>query len=160
MGGDRKYLLELSQRAMDLGLEGLMVEAHRDPSCALSDAKQQLTPDALREMLCEKIVVRDADSQSADYRENIDQLRARIDVIDENLLSILKSRMDISEKIGQYKKDHNIAILQMSRWDSLLDNMVQRGGQEGLESHFLQSLFSVIHEESVRVQNEVLWTKE
>jgi len=160
MAGDRKYLLELSQRAMDLGLEGLMIESHCDPSCALSDAKQQLTPEALREMLCEQIVVRDADSQAADYRDNIDQLRARIDVIDENLLTILKSRMDVSEKIGQYKKDHNIAILQMSRWDALLDNMIQRAGQEGLEAHFVQSLFSVIHEESVRIQNEVLWDKE
>jgi chorismate mutase len=160
MGGDRKYLLELSQRAMDLGLEGLMIESHCNPTCALSDAKQQLTPEELRVLLEEQIVVRDADSQAADYRENIDQLRARIDVIDENLLSILKSRMDISEKIGQYKKGHNIAILQMGRWDALIDNMVQRGGEEGLNDRFLRALFSVIHEESVRIQNEVLWTKE
>ncbi len=160
MGGDRKYLLELSQRAMDLGLEGLMVESHCNPSCALSDAKQQLTPEELRVLLGEQIVVRDADSQAADYRENIDQLRARIDVIDENLLSILQSRMAVSEKIGQYKKDHNIAILQMTRWDSLLDNMIDRGGQEGLDERFLRALFSVIHEESVRIQNEVLWKKE
>ena len=160
MGGDRKYLLELSQRAMDLGLEGLMVESHCNPSCALSDAKQQLTPEELRVLLGEQIVVRDADTQAADYRENIDQLRARIDVIDENLLSILQSRMAVSEKIGQYKKDHNIAILQMTRWDSLLDNMIDRGGQEGLDERFLRALFSVIHEESVRIQNEVLWKKE
>ena len=159
MGGDRKYILELSQRAMDLGLEGLMVEAHCNPSCALSDAKQQLTPEELRVLLGEQIVVRDSDSQATDYRENIDQLRARIDVIDENLLSILKSRMAVSKKIGEYKKDHNIAILQMKRWDSLIDNMLQRGGQEGLQADFLQSIFSVIHEESVRVQNEVLWEK-
>ena len=160
MGGDRKYLLELSQRAMDLGLDGLMIESHCNPSQALSDAKQQLRPEELRKMLCEQIVVRDADSESADYRDNIDQLRARIDVIDENLLSILQSRMAVSEKIGAYKKDHNIAILQMSRWDSLLDNMVQKGGKEGLDERFLRALFSVIHEESVRVQNEVLWDKE
>ena len=160
MGGDRKYILELSQRAMDLGLEGLMVESHCRPDQALSDAKQQLRPDDLRILLGEQIVVRDADSQAADYRENIGQLRADIDVIDENLLTLLKERMDISRRIGQYKKDHNIAILQMSRWDSLLDNMVQRGGEEGLDDRFLRALFSVIHEESVRIQNEVLWAKE
>lgn len=160
MGGDRKYLLELSQRAMDLGLEGLMIESHCNPSQALSDAKQQLTPEELRAMLCEQIVVRDADSQSADYRDNIDQLRARIDVIDENLLSILQSRMSVSEKIGAYKKDHNIAILQMGRWDALLDDMVRKGEREGLDERFLRSLFSVIHEESVRIQNVVLWEKE
>ena len=160
MGGDRKYLLELSQRAMDLGLEGLMIESHCNPSQALSDAKQQLTPEELRAMLCEQIVVRDADSQSADYRDNIDQLRARIDVIDENLLSILQSRMSVSQKIGAYKKDHNIAILQMGRWDALLDDMIRKGGREGLNERFLRSIFSVIHEESVRIQNEVLWEKD
>ena len=160
MGGDRKYLLELSQRAMDLGLEGLMVESHCCPDRALSDAKQQLTPEALRVMLGEQIVVRDADSESSDYRENIDQLRARIDVIDENLLSILHARMAVSEKIGAYKKDHNIAILQMGRWDALLDDMVRKGRKEDLDERFLRALFSVIHEESVRVQNEVLWDKE
>ena len=160
MGGDRKYLLELSQRAMDLGLEGLMIESHCNPDRALSDAKQQLTPEALRVMLGEQIVVRDADSESADYRENIDQLRARIDVIDENLLSILQARMAVSEKIGAYKKDHNIAILQTGRWDALLDNMVRKGQKENLDEHFIRALFSVIHEESVRVQNEILWEKE
>ncbi len=160
MGGNRKYLLELSQRAMDLGLEGLMIESHCNPSQALSDAKQQLTPEELKAMLCEQIVVRDADSESADYRDNIDQLRARIDVIDENLLTILHSRMSVSEKIGAYKKDHNIAILQMGRWDALLDDMIRKGEREGLDERFLRSLFSVIHEESVRVQNEVLWEKE
>jgi len=159
MGGDRKYIRELSQRAMDLGLEGLMVESHCNPACALSDAKQQLTPEALREMLEQQIVVRDADSESPDYRENIDQLRARIDLIDENLLTILKSRMSISEQIGSYKKDHNIAILQTARWDSLLDDMIRQGGQEGLDANFLRALFNVIHEESVRIQNEVLWAK-
>ena len=160
MGGDRKYLLELSQRAMDLGLEGLMLESHCQPEKALSDAKQQLRPDDLRTLLCEQIVVRDADSQAADYRENIGQLRADIDVIDENLLSLLKERMDISRRIGQYKKDHNIAILQMSRWDSLLDDMLQKGGRTGLGEEFLRALFNDIHEESVRIQNEILWTKE
>ncbi len=160
MGGNRKYLLELRQRAMDLGLEGLMIASHCNPSQALSDAKQQLTPEELKAMLCEQIVVRDADSESADYRDNIDQLRARIDVIDENLLTILHSRMSVSEKIGAYKKDHNIAILQMGRWDALLDDMIRKGEREGLDERFLRSLFSVIHEESVRVQNEVLWEKE
>ena len=160
MGGDRKYLLELSQRAMDLGLEGLMIESHCHPEVALSDAKQQLKPDELRILLGELIVVRDADSQADDYRENIDQLRADIDVIDENLLSLLKERMNISRRIGEYKKDHNIAILQMTRWDSLLEEVLQKGTRTGLSEEFLRTLFNDIHEESVRIQNEVLWTKE
>ncbi len=156
MGGSRKYLAEISQRAMDLGFEGLMVESHCDPACALSDASQQLTPRDLQRLLEEQITVRDADSDAADYRENIKALRSRIDVIDENLLSLLSSRMDVSKSIGQYKKDHNIAILQMDRWDALLDEMVRQGGSKGLSERFLRAFFNDIHEESVRVQNEVL----
>lgn len=158
MGGDRKYLLELSQRAMDLGLDGLMIESHCHPDAARSDARQQITPETLFSMLGEQIVVRQADSQAAGYREVIDRLRAEIDLIDENLLDLLKERMAISRRIGQYKKDHNIAILQLARWDTLLDDMIRKGGQTGLGEHFLRALFNDIHEESVRVQNEVLWT--
>lgn len=156
MAGDRKYLAELSQRAMDLGLEGLMIESHCNPSCALSDAKQQLTPQELIHMLENDIVVRDNDTDSSDYREGIDQLRAQIDVIDENLLFALKSRMGVSSKIGKYKKEHNIAILQTGRWDSLLAEMVRKGSEYGLSERFIVQLFNAIHEESVRVQNDIL----
>lgn len=155
MGGSRQYLLELSQRALDLGLDGLMIEAHNNPSCALSDAKQQLTPDGLAELLG-KIVVRDPDSDSSEYRENINQLRTRIDVLDENILHLLKQRMEISEKIGQYKKDHNIAIVQASRWDSLLADIVEKGLASGMSEEFLNTVFAAIHTESVRKQNNIL----
>jgi len=155
MAGDRKYLLELSQRALDLGLDGLMIESHCDPSVALSDAKQQLTPDGLHEMLG-KIIVRDNDTDSLEYKENIDQLRAQIDVIDESLLFSLKSRMDISRKIGLYKKEHNIAILQTSRWDSLLAGMIEKGKAYGLSEEYVTAVFNAIHEASVRTQNDIL----
>lgn len=160
MGGERRYLPELSQRALDLGLEGLMIETHCRPDDALSDAKQQVTPEALRVLLCEQLTVRDADTQAADYRDNIGQLRARIDVIDENLLTLLKSRMNVSRKIGHFKRDHNISILQITRWDELMEGLLRKGDTEGLDERFLQALFNVIHEESIRVQNEVLSAKE
>jgi chorismate mutase len=155
MAGDRKYLLELSQRAMDLGLDGLMVESHCDPSCALSDAKQQLTPPALQQML-ESLVIRENTSDNQDYKEGIDQLRAQIDVIDENLLWLLRSRMDISRKIGAYKRSHNVAILQAGRWDSLLSAMVEKGKAYGLSPEVIKGVMNAIHDESVRVQNDVL----
>ena len=155
MAGDRKYLLELSQRAMDLGLDGLMVESHRDPACALSDAKQQLTPAALQNLL-ESLTVRDADADSSVYREGIDQLRAQIDVIDENLLKLLHARMEISGRIGQYKRDHNVAILQANRWDALLAKVVEKGKELGLSETVVAAVFNAIHDESVSVQNEVL----
>ena len=155
MGGSRDYLQEISQRAMDLGLDGLMIESHCDPSAALSDALQQLTPEALRKML-ESIVVRDSDSDSREYREGIDQLRAQIDIIDENLLYAFNTRMGVSRKIGQYKKDHNIAILQTTRWDSILGKMKEKARESGLSEEFIETVFTAIHEESVRIQNEVL----
>lgn len=155
MGGSRDYLQEISQRSLDLGLEGLMIESHCDPSCALSDAKQQLTPPALKELL-ESLTVRESDSDNLEYRENIDQLRSQIDVIDENILNMLASRMKISRKIGEYKKENNIAILQTARWDSILESMVRKGAENGLSERFVAAVFNAIHDASVQVQNETL----
>ena len=155
MGGDRKYLLELSQRAMDLGLEGLMVESHCNPAVALSDAKQQLTPPDLLTML-ESLQIREKDSGDKEYRDGIDQLRAQIDIIDENLLYTFASRMGVSRKIGAYKRSHNVAILQAGRWDSLLSAMVEKGKAYGLSPEVIKGVMNAIHDESVRVQNDVL----
>ncbi len=155
MAGDRKYLLELSQRAMDLGLDGLMVESHCNPACALSDAKQQLMPADLQHLL-ESLVIRDNTSDSQAYKEGIDALRAQIDVLDENLLFTLASRMKVSAKIGQYKRDHNVAILQAGRWEQVLADMVEKGASYGLSEQAITAIMTAIHDESVRVQNEVL----
>ena len=151
MGGSREYLQEISQRALDLGLEGLMIESHCNPSCALSDAKQQLTPPELKAML-ESLVVRDSDTDNDAYRSGIEALRSRIDVLDENLLSTLASRLEVSRKIGAYKREHNIAIIQASRWDSILEKMIAEGEKAGLSREFVTAVFTAIHEESVRVQ--------
>ena len=132
-----------------------MIESHCDPTCALSDAKQQLTPDDLKKLL-ESLKVRESDSENLSYKENIDQLRSQIDVIDENLLSLLSSRMKISRKIGEYKKDNNIAILQTSRWESILEDMVKKGAECGLSEPFVTAVFNAIHEASVQVQNDIL----
>jgi chorismate mutase len=159
MGGSRDYIQEISQRSLDLGFEGLMVEAHCNPSAALSDSKQQLTPEQLKDMLHNNIVVRDADSESKEWKENIYQLRAKIDVIDENILYALGSRMQISRRIGEYKKDNNVAIVQASRWDSILDKVIEKGHEYGLSEKFLKDVFNAIHEASVEVQNEIISDK-
>ena len=156
MGGHVDYIKEISQRSLDLGFEGLMVESHCSPATALSDAKQQLTPSQLKDLLYNQIVVRDADSEAKEWRDNIDQLRAKIDVIDENLLYTLGTRMQISRKIGEYKKNNNIAILQTSRWDAILDKVVERGKEHGLPEEFVMDVFNAIHEASVDVQNEII----
>ena len=155
MGGDRRYLQELSQRAMDLGLDGLMVESHCNPSCAWSDARQQLTPQALRTLL-ESLIIRDNTSDNEAYREGIDALRARIDVLDESLLRLLGDRMEVSRRIGRYKKDHNVAILQAGRWEQLLSDMVAGAAALGISEEAIRGIMTAIHEESVRVQNQVL----
>ena len=155
MAGDRRYLLELSQRAMDLGLDGLMVESHFNPACALSDAKQQLTPSDLQTLL-ESLVIRENTSDNEAYRDGIEALRARIDVIDDNLLKLLADRMEVSRKIGRYKKEHNVAIIQAGRWDSLLAAMVERAREKGISEEAITAIMNAIHDESVKVQNEVL----
>ena len=155
MAGDRKYLQELSQRAMDLGLDGLMVESHCNPACALSDAKQQLTPHDLQNLL-ESLVIRENTSDNEAYKDGIEALRARIDVIDDNLLKLLADRMEVSRQIGRYKKEHNVAILQAGRWDALLAAMVERAREKGISEEAITAIMNAIHDESVRVQNEVL----
>ena len=145
MGGDRKYLKELSQRAMDLGFEGLMVESHCNPSVALSDAKQQLVPTDLRTLI-ESLLIREKDSGDKEYRVGID----------EDLLKEFGARMNVSRLIGAYKRDHNVAILQAVRWDEVMEGMKEKARAYGLSDKFIGDVFNAIHEESIRIQNEVL----
>ena len=156
MAGCKDYIRELSQRSLDLGFEGLMIESHCNPACALSDAKQQLTPAELSDLLYNQITVRDSDSDAKEWKDNIDQLRAKIDILDENLLYTLGARMKVSKQIGEYKKNNNISILQTSRWDAILAKVIAKGEEYGLPEKFLADVFSAIHEASVEVQNQVI----
>ena len=156
MGGSTEYIREISQRSLDLGFEGLMIESHCNPSSAWSDAKQQLTPSQLSDLLYKQVVVKDKDSDAPEWKENIDQLRAKIDVIDENILYALGSRMNISRQIGEFKKTNNIAILQTTRWDEVQAKAIAKGKEHGLPEDFLKTVFNAIHEASVEVQNEII----
>lgn len=152
LAGNREYITEISQRAMDLGLEGLMVESHCNPSVALSDANQQLTPAALADMLENQLIVRDADTSDSAYKETISQLRAKIDVIDENLIHTLAQRMEISRRIGESKRENKIAILQTGRWEAVLADVVAKGKERGLDPEFVKTLFNAIHDASIKAQ--------
>lgn len=152
MAGKREYLQELSQRAMDLGLDGLMVESHCNPSCALSDAAQQLTPDALIAML-QSLVVRDAATADEAFNESLSRLRAQIDVLDENLVFSLASRMKVSRQIGELKKAQNVAIVQPGRWDAVLERVVASASGYGLDPDFVRRVWNAIHDASVEQQN-------
>ena len=152
LAGNREYITAISQRAMDLGFEGLMVESHCNPSVALSDASQQLTPAALADMLENQLIVRDADTSDSAYKETISQLRAKIDVIDENLIHTLAQRMEISRRIGESKRENKIAILQTGRWEAVLADVVAKGKERGLDPDFVKTLFNAIHEASIKAQ--------
>lgn len=156
IAGHRDYVKEVAQRSLDLGFEGLMIESHCSPQLALSDADQQLTPAQLDDMLNRQLEVRNPDSDAPQWKENIHELRAKIDVIDESILAALSSRMQISRQIGQYKKENNIAILQTSRWDAVLAKVIEKGREYGLSEKCITEIFNTIHEESVEAQNQIL----
>lgn len=153
MAGKRDYLQELSQRAMDLGFEGLMVESHCEPSKALSDAGQQLTPPALKEML-ESLVVRDASSEDDVFNNTLQQLRSQIDILDENIMYMLASRMKVSRSIGALKKENKVAIVQPARWDVIMEKAKTAAENYGIDPEFVKRVFTAIHDASVKEQNK------
>lgn len=155
IAGNREYLYEISQKAFDMGMEGLMLESHRDPSCALSDATQQLTPADLGKLL-DKLVIRLENANNPDFENQLDVLRNRIDAIDAELLETLASRVDIVKKIGQYKRDNNVTALQINRWTQLMDDRVSLGKKLNINDIFVKILFQLIHEDSVRMQTEIM----
>ncbi len=155
IAGKREYLQEISQKAFDMGMEGLMLESHIDPSCAMSDAAQQLTPADLGKLL-DKLVIRYESANNPDFENRLDLLRNRIDAIDSELLEMLASRVEIVKEIGQYKRDNNVTALQINRWTQLMENRVKLGSSLSLDETFVKILFQLIHEDSVRMQTEIM----
>ena len=155
ISGKREYIQEISQQAMDLGFDGLIIESHICPEIALSDAAQQVTPSSLSEILS-KLVIRDVDSENIQYKENIDELRARIDVMDADLIDLLANRMKVADEIGKYKKQNNITILQPNRWDKILEKVFAKGNEKGLDDEFLEKIFKAIHQASIDRQTKVM----
>lgn len=155
IAGKREYLYEISQKAFDMGLEGLMLESHIDPSCALSDKEQQLTPADLAKLL-DRLVIRHQNADNPQFENQLEVLRNRIDALDTELLEVLSSRMDIVKEIGLYKKEHNVTALQINRWAQLMENRIKMGEKLNLNRTFTQILFQLIHEDSVRMQTEIM----
>lgn len=155
IGGKREYLQDISQKAFDMGMDGLMIESHRDPSCALSDKDQQLTPLALGQLL-DRLVIRTMTTDNKLFENQLELLRNRIDAIDTELLETLSSRMEIVKQIGKYKRENNVTALQINRFAELMDKRVQLGVSLNLDAHFVQQVFQHIHEDSVRMQTDIL----
>ena len=155
IGGKREYLQDISQKAFDMGMDGLMIESHRNPSCALSDKDQQLTPLALGQLL-DRLVIRTMTTDNKLFENQLELLRNRIDAIDTELLETLSSRMEIVKQIGKYKRENNVTALQINRFAELMDKRVQLGVSLNLDAHFVQQVFQHIHEDSVRMQTDIL----
>ena len=155
IAGKREFLYEISQKAFDMGMEGLMIESHIDPSCALSDAAQQLTPADLAKLL-DRLVIRHETANNPEFENRLDVLRNRIDSIDAELLETLSSRVAIVKQIGRYKKENNVTALQINRWAQLMEDRINIGNKMDLNDSFVKTIFQLIHEDSVRMQTEIM----
>lgn len=153
--GNRHMLQEITQNAIDLDYDGVIIESHIDPDNAWSDANQQITPERLKELL-EDIVWRKERITSEELHAQLEKLRRQIDRLDDEILQLLHHRMKISEQIGLYKKDHNITILQTERWNQILERVYKNGEKAGLSKEFITQYFDAIHMESIKHQDAIM----
>ena len=153
--GKRDMIFDVSQTALDLNFDGLMVETHTDPDNAWSDAAQQVTPTSLVQIM-KDLKIRKETSEAEDYNTKLSNLRAQIDVIDSQLLDTLGKRMKVADSIGKIKKEKNVAVLQSKRWNEILGKMVLDGDERGLSEEFILRMFKAIHQESINHQEKII----
>lgn len=155
--GKRDMVQEVSQQALDLNFDGLIIETHTDPDNAWSDAPQQVTPAVLKQMF-QDLRVRKETDLADDYTQKMNALRTQIDEYDRKLLEVLGGRMQIADQIGALKKEKNVAILQNKRWNEILEKMTISGEEKGLSRDFIMQLFKAIHQESIHHQEKIINT--
>ena len=153
--GNRDHLLEVSQQAADLNFNGIMVESHITPDAAWSDAKQQITPAQLVELL-DSLIWRAEGSDSIAYQNSLDELRGVIDRLDDEILRLLSMRMEVAEGIGFIKRENNVMILQSTRWNQVVERILARSEELGLSKEFLNIILEAIHIESINKQNRIM----
>ncbi len=155
MGGKRNLIYGISQKALDLNYNGLIIETHIDPDNALSDAKQQLTPESLCEVL-QKLVIRNINTNNLSFLNKLEDLRFKIDKLDNELIDLMSERMKIAKEIGQYKKDNNITVLQAHRWNAIVEKIEKIALDKGLSKKFISKVFKAIHLESINHQMKIM----
>ncbi len=153
--GQRELIPFIAQKALDLDMAGLMIESHIEPSVALSDAKQQVTPSALGKIL-EGLVARKPSTSNKEFKNTLTILREQIDQLDDQIMHTMSARMKISEQIGNYKRDNNVTILQVSRWEEIIETRIAQGEAMGLSDEFVNNLLKLVHNESIQVQQRVM----
>ena len=155
IAGRRDLIFDISQAALDLNFEGLMIESHWDPDNAWSDAKQQVTPTRLVEIM-KDLKVRKKTTEEEAYKHELNTLRAQIDVVDQTLLDTLGKRMKVAKQIGNLKLTNNVAVLQNKRWNEILGKMILEGQERELSEEFILRVFKAIHQESINKQEKIL----
>jgi chorismate mutase len=155
ISGKRSLIYEVSQKAIDMNYDGLMIETHTNPEKALSDNAQQVTPKELNNIL-ENLVIRNSETENNDFKTSLNELRIQIDDLDNELLDTLKRRMEVAEKIGVHKKKNGVTILQSARWEELLDSRIQSGIKNGLSEEFMSKLLKAVHQESINRQTKIM----
>lgn len=155
IAGNRDLISFISQKALDLDMAGLMIESHINPDAAWSDAKQQVTPAVLGRII-DELVVRKPSTDNKTFKDTLSILREQIDQLDDEIMSRLASRMKISEKIGQYKKENNVTILQVNRWEEIVQSRIALCKAMGLNEEFTADLLKLIHHESIQVQTKIM----
>ncbi len=153
--GKRDMIFDVSQTALDLNFDGLMIETHCDPDNAWSDAAQQVTPKRLIQIM-EDLRIREETDEEAEYKSNLSNLRAQIDILDNQLIDLLGKRMQVSDGIGLLKKQRNVAVLQTNRWNAILGKMILEGEAKGLSEEFVLKMFKAIHQESINHQEKII----
>ena len=156
--GNRELIQYISQKALDLDMQGLMIESHIDPSVAWTDAKQQLTPDALAEMM-DVITLRKPESRDKEFSDKLAEFRTQIDKLDDQIIQRMAERMQIVQKIGEYKRDNGVTILQVSRWDEIMNKRSAFASALKLDLNFTGKLLELIHGESIRKQTQIMNAK-
>jgi chorismate mutase len=152
--GNRHMIGEVSQKALDLEMNGLMIETHNDPDNALTDSRQQIIPEALKNILDELTIRIEKGNQ--EFSDKLELLRLQIDHIDKQLIEVLGRRMNIVHEMGEYKRDHNITILQIERWREIINSRLSIADQHGLDRNFLLKLLQFVHNESITIQTNIL----
>jgi chorismate mutase len=153
--GNRHMLQQVAQKSIDLDFDGVMIESHIDPDNAWSDAKQQITPERLAEML-DALIWRSENTDKAEFLTALATLREQINHLDDELLTLIGQRMKIADKIGEFKRENNITILQTNRWNEILQKATKKGEALGLSSEFITKYFDAVHLESINHQNKVM----
>jgi chorismate mutase len=156
--GRRDLILDITQRSIDVGFDGIMIEVHENPDVALSDAKQQLTPDAFHEIL-NSLIIRKGDLSDPVIADQLLILRSKIDDIDDEIIRLIGSRMDVAEEIGCYKRDNDISVLQLKRWKEIKSTRSELADKLNLNSSFMDKFLEQIHKESIRKQTDILNNK-